>query len=213
MRYPIKSLNGFLNHWGDAPSIQKVAKSDKSKDWHKVEMENILKDMAMRFQHSPNPNNLSLWAKDLSDLGYTAEQVKEVCRSAPYKFERHPTLSQLNELLRPYLAINSVSRSEIDEYTHMNYFDIRAKFVSISDEATLSKMTDVYVKKVFPGLVMFNRYYQELCMLNDWCRSYFQKGEAIIDQGMKSNEAAEKGDIDYFVRKLKAYDASKKDKE
>jgi hypothetical protein len=200
----MQHLNSFLNHWGDAPSLNKLRKSDKSSDVQKAEAENHLKGMALRFERSPNSNTLKLWASDIIDSGFTDYQLKEVCKSAPFKFERHPTLNQLMELLRPYTSKLSESGDELLDLQNRCYYHLKTKFIKLADEETFNKMVDYYANAE-PELKKYNRYFIEICVLGDWLRSYFKDGAAIIKQRLVTVERIELNDREYFIRPYKNY--------
>lgn len=205
----------FSQHWGDEPSLDRIKASDKGHEWHKMEAENSLKGMAMRFERSPNINTIQIWAKDLVARGHKADQIEAVCKSIPFKFERHPTLSQIVELLRPYLTDDSFSVDDLDRYTHLCFPHLKSKFIKLTNDDALNKMCQYYLKEVCSVknpdgnvfmLGMFNKYYQEMCVLNDWLRTYFSSDpKKVIDQGIISNQKAYDGDRDYFLRPLERY--------
>lgn len=205
--FSIDAAIKFANSWGDEATIDRLRKSDKSKDVQKAEIENLLKSIAMRFERSPQANTLSLWAQDIVEAGYEDWMVKEISKSIPFKFERHPTLSQVMELLRPYIAQVSVSESELDKYTKLAIPHLKGKFVGIIGEDGFTKMIEYYRREVMPS----SNFSVEMCMLGDWCRCFFTSDpKKIIDQGIKSNEASTRNDVDYFVRPLKMYSESNK---
>lgn len=201
----LNSTINYLNQWGDTEALGKIKKSNNSKELMRVNCENTLKDIAMRFQHSPNTNTLSLWAKDIVDAGFTDDHLNLISKSIPFKFERHPTLAQVMELLRPNIAKEASSLDELTDLTYRCRPHLKAKFMAVSDQETLTKMVEYYCKHVFKELAHFSIEHQESCVLGDWLRSYFKKGEDIIAQGLKSNEAHGRGDYEYFTRSLRLY--------
>ena len=197
-----KASYDFMSRWGDDKSIQRLRKSDKSKDVQKAEVENILKDVSYRFERSPNGNTLKLWASDIIDAGYEDWMVIEISKSIPFKFERHPTLSQVMELLRPCLAQVSGSESDLDKYTRLAIPFLKAKFVDLVGEDGFQRMVDYYRKELMPD----SKFSVEMCVLGDWCRSHFASDpKKIIEQGRKSNDASQRNDLEYFVRPLKMF--------
>lgn len=201
----LNHLVNFNNSWGDAKSTENLRKSSKGLDVQKAETENYLKDMALRFERSPNQATLKLWASDIIDSGFQDWQVKEICRSIPYKFEKHPTLNQVIELLNPYRAKSEFLADELTDLSHRCYFHLKAKFLKFASQEQLTQMCKVYARDIFPSLVTYNSYYQEMCVLNDWLRSYFKKGEDVLKQGFISNEQQVAGNREYFINPLKRY--------
>lgn len=199
-------MTGFLDQWKDTASVQRLRKSDKSKDVQKVEVENHLKSMAFRFERSPQASNLSFWAQDIVDAGYEDWMVKEICKSIPYKFERYPTLSQIMELLRPYLPQLNAIEDELDKYTRLAIPHLKAKFVSLIGEDVFNRMILYYSSEIKSCSIM-----PEVALLGDWCRSYMASDpKKIIEQGKLSDEEAAKGNKEYFVKPLKLYAESNK---
>ena len=201
----INSTIKFNQLWNDAPSNERLRKSHKGQDVQKVESENYLKDMALRFERSPNQATLKLWASDLIESGFEDWMIKEVCKSIPYKFEKHPTLNQIIELLNSYKPKMAVPVDELTDLSHRCYFHLKAKFLSFATQEQLTQMCKVYARDIFPSLVTYNSYYQEMCVLNDWLRSYFKKGEDVLKQGLISNEQQAAGNKEYFINPLKRY--------
>lgn len=196
----MKAINQFLNHWQDSASKERVLRTDKGKDLQKADVENYLKNMAMRFQQSPNPNTLQLWASDIIDAGYNELMVKEVCKTIPYKFERHPTLAQIMELLRPYIAQVDVFESDFDKYTRLATPHLKAKLVNMVGQDGYDRLLSYYRANVFDTDLPI-----EICVLGDWCRCYLGRPEKIIEQGRISNQMALESNIEYFTRPLKMY--------
>lgn len=201
----INSTLKFNASWGDAPSNERLRKSHKGVDVQKSEAENHLKDMALRFERSPNQATLKLWASDVIDSGFEDWMVKEVCKSIPYKFEKHPTLNQIIELLNPYRPKMDTSKDELTDLSHRCYFHLKAKFLTFATQEQLTQMCKIYARDIFPELTKYNAYYQEMCVLNDWLRTYFKKGEDVLKQGLISNEQADKRNPEYFINPLKRY--------
>lgn len=194
----------FMNHWGDAPSIERLKTSHKSLDVQKVEAENYLKGMALRFERAPNQATIKLWASDMIDAGYQDSMVKEVCKSAPYKFEKHPTLSQLMELLTSYKPKLDATRDELNDLQDRCFAHLRKRFITLAGEDSFNKMVDFYASHE-KELLRFNRHYLELCVLGDWLRSYLKDGTAIMAQRVKTLEACATNNREYFTRFYRKY--------
>jgi hypothetical protein len=201
----INSTIKFNALWGDAPSNERLRKSSKGLDVQKAESENYLKDMALRFERSPNQATLKLWASDIIESGFEDWMVKEVCKSIPYKFEKHPTLNQVIELLNHYRPKMAVPVDELTDLSHRCFTHLKAKFLSFATQEQLTQMCKIYARDVFPGLSQYNPYYQEMAVLNEWLRTYFKKGEDILAKGKQTNEEAEKRNREYFLNPLKKY--------
>lgn len=197
----------FMNHWGDAPAVERLKTSHKSIDVQKSEAENSLRLMALRFQQSPTQSTLKLWATDMVDAGYQDWMIAEVCKSAPFKFERHPTLNQLMEQLTHYKPKVTVPRDELSDLTDRTFAHLKAKFIKQAGVDVFDNMVDFYVKHGCPAISIFNRHYHEMCMLGDWARTYFGDGKKIIDMAMKSNEAQKVGNYEHFTSVLRRYAA------
>lgn len=202
------SISTAYNHaksWGDDKTIARL-KSSRSKDVMIAEAEEILKNMALRFERSPNANTTKLWASDIINAGFTDEQLKQICISIPFKMEKHPTLSDLMAFLRPLGAV--IEDFPIDELTDLSkrcYPHLKAKFLTLANQETLDKMTAYYKREVLKSNSEFVTTVEQ-CVLNDWLRSYFATHpEKIIEQGRKSNEAYERNDKDYFIAPLRRY--------
>lgn len=196
----MQHLNKFLNHWQDNESRERVLVTTKGKELQKAEIENHLKNMAMRFQQSPNPNTLALWASDIIDAGFNDLIVKEVCKSAPYKFERHPTLAQIMELLRPYMAHVDLKEDDLDKYTRLAIPHLKAKLIGMVGQDGFDRLITYYRVNAFD-----TQFGIEIAVLGDWCRSYLGKPEKIIEQGKISNVKAFDRDREYFIGPLKNY--------
>jgi hypothetical protein len=200
----MRALNDFLNKWDDQPSLARLRASDKSVEVHRAEIYNHLKEMAMKFERSPGQHVLELWAKDIAYRGYRSDMVKDICGSIPFKFEKHPALSQIMELLRPYLPQVSETRDEMYDLSIKCYPHLKAKFIGLTDEGTFNKMVDYYLSKE-PGLKQYGRMFHEICMLNDWLRTYFKDGQAIMNQQLKTQELCEKRDRETLTSALRRY--------
>jgi len=201
----MQHLTKFLHDWKDNSSLDKLKKSDRGLEVQKAEVENFLKDIALRYERSPNQSTLKLWASDIVDAGFDENTAKIALKSIPYKFEKMPSLSQIMALLNPYLPQISVSDSELDKYTRLCFPHVKAKFLSMFTQDQLNDMIRLYEKHVFPDLKMFNQEHKELCVLLDWLRSHFGDGKKLLNQGLKSNAEFEAGNKDYFVNQLKSY--------
>jgi hypothetical protein len=201
----INSMVKFNNMWGDAPSNERLRKSHKGLEVQKAESENYLKDMALRFERSPNQATLKLWASDIIDSGFEDWMLKEVCKSIPYKFEKHPTLNQIIELLNHYRPKMAAPVDELTDLSHRCFTHLKAKFLGFATQEQLTQMCKIYARDVFPELSQYNPYYQEMAVLNEWLRTYFKKGEDILAKGKQTNEEALRGNRDYFLNPLKKY--------
>lgn len=195
----------YAKSWGDTRAMDNLKTYDKSLDVQKSEAENHLKNVGLRFQYSPNQSTLSLWAKDIIDSGYTDEMLGAVCKSIPFKFEKMPTLNQIMELLAPYRPKVSVPRDELSELTDRTFEHLKAKFIKQSSPEIFTQMVEYYVNHGCPAVKIFNVHYHEMCMLNDWARSYFGDGKKIIEMAHKSNQSAEANDYEHFTRVLRQY--------
>ncbi len=201
----IKASYDFAKQWNDQESINRFATS-KSKDVQIAEAENILRDMTFRFERSPNPTVIKMWASDIIKAGYTDAMLKQVCVSIPFKFERFPSLSDLMALLRPLMAVNLDStRDELTDLSMRCYPHLKAKFLRLTGQEVLDKMCLYYAKEILPYPVEAKGVLEQ-CVLNDWLRTYFSSDpKRIIEQGKISSLNAEKGDILYFTAPLQRY--------
>lgn len=198
----MKNVVDFLHTWKDTKSIERMRRSDKSRDVQKAEIENHLKAMSNRFERSPQAGTLQNWASDIVNSGYEEWMVEAVCKIIPFKLERHPTLSQIMELLRPYAAQKEAPIDELDKYTQIVIPHLKGKFIALVGIEVYERMLRYYRAEVFPDLQVP----VEMTMLGDWCRSYMSNDPAkIIEQGKISNEAAARGDRDYFLAPLRQY--------
>jgi hypothetical protein len=197
----MKSIVGFLNTWQDTKSLETLKKSsNKSKEVQKVEIENYLRNMSLRFERSPRPETLQLWASDIINSGYEDWMVEQVCKSIPFKFERHPTLNQIIELIRPYLGQTEGFTDPLDKYTQMVLPHIKRKFLQQLGQDRLTAMCKLYQKEIVPNCT----FDIEIMVLCDWVRCYFGDSKKIIEQGKKSNDAYLKNDKEYFIDRLRA---------
>lgn len=202
----IKPTVDFNTHWGDTESNKRLANSEKGQSFHEAEIENSLKAMALRFERSPSPSTIKLWASDLAELGYKCDLVNQVCKTIPYKMDKHPTLNELMALIRPYLPKEAVSVDELTDLSNRCFDHLKAKFMAIGDQPALDNMVGNYVRLVVPDCEHFSVKNKELMVLCDWLRSYFKTTpQGIIDQGRISNDAFQRRDLDYFVNPLKRY--------
>ncbi len=198
----MKNVVDFLHQWKDSKAIEKMRRSDKSREVQKAEIENYLKSMSMRFDRSPQAGTLQNWASDIVNSGYEDWMVEQVCKMIPFKLERHPTLSQIMELLRPYLVQKEPPIDDLDKYTQLVIPHLKTKFLNLVGQEVYERMIKYYQAEVFPELPIP----VEMTMLGDWCRSYLSNDPAkIIEQGKLSNEAAARGDRDYFLTPLRQY--------
>lgn len=205
----IDSTYKFADQWGDTRSKQRL-KASKGPEVERLEIENHLKGMSLRFERSPNAATLGLWASDMVDAGYKDWMVREVCITAPFKFERHPTLSQLMDLLRSYLPHVSISTDELSNLSNRCYPHLKAKFLALTSQEILETMCLAYKKHVGAAFYKDVEYWHseslEKAVLNDWLRTYFDKSpQKIIDQGKISNDKAASNDREYFTYHLKSY--------
>jgi hypothetical protein len=201
----MKHLVNHLKAWGDNESLNKLKKSERSIDVQKAEVENFLKDIALRYERSPNQSTIKLWASDIVDAGFDENTAKIALKSIPYKFEKMPSLSQIMALLNPYLPQISFSESELDKYTRLCFPHVKAKFLSMFTQDQLNDMIKLYEKHVFPDLRMFHVEHKEMCVLLDWLRSHFGDGKKLLNQGLRSNTESEANNKDYFLNQLKSY--------
>lgn len=198
----MKSTFSFLKSWSDDESIKRLKKSNKSSEVQNLEAHNHLKQMSLRFERYPRPETLQLWAKDIIESGFEDWMVGEVCRSIPYKFEKHPTLNQIMELLRPYLPHLGQEEDELDKLTRLCLPLIKKQFLTVATEDTLDRMIKYYKNEVLPDCTMDT----EVSLLCDWIRAYQPQAPIkVIEQGKKSNEAWEKNDREYFIRPLRKF--------
>ena len=194
------AVNKFNDYWNDTKSKERILKSDKGKDYQKAEVENMLKQVAMRFERSPNPTTLQLWASDIVDAGFNEVMFREIFNSIPKKFEKHPTLAQIFELLRPYLAQEALKEDELDKYTRLAIPHLKAKLIAMVGEEPYNRLLSLYKREVFNA-----DFGIEVAVLGDWCRCYLGKPDKLIEQGKISNQKAIEGDRAYFISPLKSY--------
>lgn len=202
----ISTTVNFNNRWGDTESNKRLANSEKGQGFHEAEIENALKAMSLRFERSPTQATIKFWASDLAALGYKCDLVSQVCKSIPFKMDRHPTLVDIMSLIKPLLPQTEFLNDELTDLSSRCYPHLKAKFLALSDQSTLTLMTKSYAIHVFPFCKHFNDMHKEMLVLNDWLRSYFKASpQSIIDQGRISNDAHERKDLDYFLNPLKRY--------
>jgi len=190
----------FAKMWNDTKSIKNL-RSDRSTDVQKAEAETILKDMAARFERQPNGGTLSMWAKDIIDLGYSDLELKEVCKSIPYKFEKCPNLAQILELLRPYLPQKSVSVSDMDKYFGIVYPIAKEKFEQVFDAETREKILVAYKRDTGPYYIPDEQIMVLVVM--DWIRSMKGTYQQLVAWAKKSNSMLD--DPNYFLSTLKSF--------
>lgn len=196
----LKPMIGHLSHWQDNNAKQNLYVSNKGKEAQKAEVENILKQVAMRFERSPNPNTIRLWASDIIDAGYNDQVVQQAVKSVPHKFEKHPTLAQIFELLRPYLPQMQSLESDLDKYTRLAIPHLKAKLINMVGEDGFEKLKNYYRAHVLKTDVNL-----EVAVLGDWCRCFLGKPQDIVKQGIESNSRAEQNDTEYFIKPLRQY--------
>lgn len=201
----MQHLTKFLHDWKDNSSLDKLKKSDRGSEVQKAEVENFLKDIALRYERSPNQSTLKLWASDIVDAGFDENTAKIALKSIPYKFEKMPSLSQIMALLNPYLPQVTFLEDDLSKYSGLCLPHVKAKFLSMFTQDQLNDMIKLYEKHVFPDLKMFNQEHKEACVLLDWLRSHFGDGKKLLNQGLRSNTEFEAGNKDYFVNQLKSY--------
>ena len=201
----ISSTVNFNKSWGDTESNRRIANSDKGQGFHEAEIENALKDMALRFERSPGQSTIKLWASDLANLGYKCNLIGQVCKSIPYKMDKHPTLNEIIALIKPYLAQETFSVDELTDLSGRIYEHVKAKFLEVQPQKALDQMVKLYMVHVVPDCEHFSARHKEMMVLNDWLRSYFRKGEDILKQGLISNEQFKNKNLEYFVNPLKRY--------
>ena len=157
--------------------------------------------MSLRFERSPRFETLQLWANDLVNSGYEDWMIDQVCKSIPFKFEKHPTLAQIIELVRPYLTQAESYTDPLDKYTQMVLPHVKRRFLNQCGQQFLDSMCKQYKEEVTPNALVS----VETMVLCDWVRCYFGDSKKIIEQGKKSNEAYLKNDREYFVSKLRTH--------
>jgi hypothetical protein len=202
----ITSTVNFNTKWGDHSSNKRIEESSKGAGYHEAEIENALRDMALRFERSPNQSTIKLWASDLANAGYKCAVVREVCKMVPFKMERHPSLMDIMYLLSPYRAKEVVSLDELTDLSNRCYTLLRERFMKIADQEILDRLCAAYIQKLFHHSCSFDARHNEMMVLNDWCRTYFSKDpKAILTQGSVSNLAADEGDREYFLKHLRLF--------
>lgn len=201
----ISSAVNFNKSWGDHESNRRIANSDKGQGFHEAEIENALKDMALRFERSPGSSTIKLWAADLAALGYKCDLVSMVCKSIPYKMDKHPTLNEIMALIRPYLPKEESSVDELTDLSGRCFDHLKARFMQGFKQEQLDQMVKLYMMRIVPDCDHFSKRHKEMMVLNDWLRTYFGDGEKLLKQGLISNQKALEKDLDYFVNPLKRY--------
>jgi hypothetical protein len=201
----ISSTVNFNKLWGDTESNKRLAASEKGKHFHEAEIENALRDMALRFERAPNANTIKLWATDLAAMGYKCDLVKTVCRNIPFKMDKHPTLNEIISLIKPYLPQDEFKVDDLTDLSGRVYDHVKAKFLELQPQKALDQMVKLYMMHVVPDCQHFSTKHKEMMVLNDWLRSYFKKGEDILKQGLISNEQFKANNLDYFINPLKRY--------
>lgn len=202
----MKSIIAYNRLWGDEASNQRISDSDKGQAYQEAEIDNILRDLALRFERSPSQSTLKLWASDLASMGHKALFLKPILKTIPYKMDKHPTLNEILALIKPHLAQDSFLVDELTDLSNRCFDHLKEKFLKLADQSTLTKMSEAYAKHVFPFCEHFTERHKEMLVLNDWLRSYFKPNpQAILDQGRISNDAFDRRDKDYFINPLKSY--------
>lgn len=193
------------NRWNDQASKRRLESSDKSTDVHCAEIENHLREMALRFERSPNQAVIQAWAKDLAEMGFKHQLIAQVCKSIPYKMDKHPTLNEILALIKPHLAQDTFKLDDLTDLTIRCYDHLKGKFLGMFKQEQLDQMVLIYMKRIVPDCEHFSQKHKEMMVLNDWCRCYFGDGEKLLRQGLISNEKAQAKDLDYFLNPLKSY--------
>jgi hypothetical protein len=200
----MKATYNHAKKWNDTKALSNL-EQEKSKDVHEVEIENHLKDMSIRFERSPNQAVIQAWSKDLAEMGYKHQLIAQVCKSIPYKMDKHPTLNEILALIKPYLAQDTFKLDDLTDLTIRCYDHLKGKFLTMFKQEQLDQMVLIYMKRIVPDCEHFNQKHKEMMVLNDWCRCYFGDGEKLLKQGLISNQKAQDKDLDYFVNPLKSY--------
>jgi hypothetical protein len=200
----MKATYNHAKKWNDTKALTNL-EQEKSRDVHEVEIENHLKDMSIRFERSPNQAVIQAWAKDLADMGYKHQLIAQVCKSIPYKMDKHPTLNEILALIKPYLAQDTFKLDDLTDISIRCYDHLKVKFLGMFKQEQLDQMVLIYMKRIVPDCESFNTRHKEMMVLNDWCRCYFGDGEKLLKQGLISNQKAVEKDLDYFLNPLKSY--------
>lgn len=201
----IKPAYNHAKSWNDTKSIERMESSSKSRDVHQAEIENHLREMSIRFERSPGQSTIQAWAKDLAEMGYKHTLVAQICKTIPYKMDKHPTLNDIMALIKPHLAQESFSVDELTDLSNRIHEHVKAKFLSLQPQTALDQMVKLYMTRIVPDCEHFSSRHKEMMVLNDWLRSYFKKGEDILKQGLISNEQFKNNNLDYFINPLKRY--------
>lgn len=200
----MKATYNHAKKWNDTKALANL-EQEKSKDVHEVEIENHLKDMSIRFERSPNQAVIQAWAKDLAEMGFKHQLIAQVCKSIPYKMDKHPTLNEILALIKPHLAQDTFKLDDLTDLTIRCYDHLKGKFLTMFKQEQLDQMVLIYMKRIVPDCEHFSQKHKEMMVLNDWCRCYFGDGEKLLRQGLISNEKAQEKDLDYFLNPLKSY--------
>lgn len=200
----IKNAYNQAKAWGDIKVMQQI-ESEKGQSVHEVEIENHLKEMSLRFERSPSQSTLKAWASDLAVLGYRHQLIRQVCQSIPMKMDKHPTLTDIMALIKPNLPQVEFRLDELTEVSKAVYPHLKAKFLTLFTQEQMDQMVRIYIKHIIPDCEHFNIEHKELMVLGDWCRCSFGSGEAILKQGLISNQKHIEKDKDYFLNPLKRY--------
>lgn len=200
-----KHMIDHTNRWNDQASKKRLESSDKSTDVHCAEIENHLREMALRFERSPSHTTIQTWAKDLSLMGYKHQLIASICKTIPFKMDKHPTLQEIMALIKPHLAKDEIKLDELTDLSNRCYDHIKTRFLGMFTQEQLDQMVLIYMKRIVPDCEHFSQKHKEMMVLNDWCRCYFGDGEKLLRQGLISNEKAQAKDLDYFLNPLKSY--------
>ena len=200
----MKAAYGFAKAWGDKKTMDAL-EVEKAQSVHEIEIENHLKEMSLRFERSPGQSTLKAWASDLAALGFKHQLVGAVCRSIPFKMEKHPTLNDILTLLRPNQTQDEFKLDELTDLSNRCYPHLKAKFLKLFTQDQMDQMVGIYLKHIVPDCIHFSQTHKELMVLGDWCRCFFGSGEAILKQGLISNQKHIEKDKEYFAKCLRLY--------
>jgi hypothetical protein len=202
----MRHVTGFISHWDDGTSLQRIKASDKSPDVNKAMIENLLKEAVMRFERGPGAHTTKLWASDIVDAGFNEENVRSIIKLLHFKFEKFPTFAQLIELVRPRYFGEPEKIDELTDLSNRCYAKLKDKFLLIANQEVLDKMVLAYFKSVQINANHMPAKLKEQCVLNDWLRTYFSsQPEKIIEQGKISNQKFIDGDREYFLHQLRNF--------
>lgn len=201
----MKSIIAYNRLWGDEASNRRIAESDKGKDFQEAEIENILRDLSLRFERSPNQSTIKLWASDLAEMGHSASFLKPILKTIPYKMDKHPTLNEILALIKPHLPQDLFKLDELTDLSNRCFNHLKAKFLSMLKQEQLDQMVLIYMRRIVPDCEQFSARHKEMMVLNDWLRTYFGDGEKLLKQGLISNQKHLEKDTEYFVNPLKRY--------